>query len=177
MVTNDHRMIQLSSCLIHLLYHSCSDLTTATTAIVSSPPGVVESGEFSPTNNPASGPGLALCRPLRSAYKEPGILSGSTEISTTKCTRTLLVNLFQSEERYSTDTMSTINNKDFKDLKDDVFIDKLEKVDTFSDEQAELDNIETTAASKAAWLIAMTVSIGGFLFGQHWHQSTWLNHD
>ncbi|TIA43509.1 general substrate transporter [Aureobasidium pullulans] len=61
--------------------------------------------------------------------------------------------------------MSTINNKEFKDVKDDVFIDKLEKVDTFSDEQAELDNIETTAASKAAWLIAMTVSIGGFLFG------------
>ncbi|CAD0031006.1 unnamed protein product [Aureobasidium pullulans] len=67
--------------------------------------------------------------------------------------------------------MSNINNKEFKDVKDDVFIDKLEKVDTFSDEQAELDNIETTAASKAAWLIAMTVSIGGFLFGQHLHQT------
>lgn len=67
--------------------------------------------------------------------------------------------------------MSTINNKEFKDVKDDVFIDKLEKVDTFSDEQAELDNIETTAASKAAWLIAMTVSIGGFLFGKHLHQT------
>ncbi|KAF4549261.1 Sugar (and other) transporter-like protein 42 [Elsinoe fawcettii] len=33
------------------------------------------------------------------------------------------------------------------------------------DEIAELSGIESTAASKAAWLISLTVSIGGFLFG------------
>ena len=29
----------------------------------------------------------------------------------------------------------------------------------------DLSNIEATAASKAAWLISITVSLGGFLFG------------
>ncbi|TKX19061.1 Myo-inositol transporter-like protein 5 [Elsinoe australis] len=33
------------------------------------------------------------------------------------------------------------------------------------EEIAELSGIESTAASKAAWLISLTVSIGGFLFG------------
>lgn len=36
-----------------------------------------------------------------------------------------------------------------------------------SNEVTELSGIEATAASKAAWLISMTVSIGGFLFGEH----------
>lgn len=31
--------------------------------------------------------------------------------------------------------------------------------------QTELSSIESTAASKAAWLISFVVSIGGFLFG------------
>lgn len=31
--------------------------------------------------------------------------------------------------------------------------------------QIELSGIESTAASKAAWLISIIVSIGGFLFG------------
>jgi hypothetical protein len=31
--------------------------------------------------------------------------------------------------------------------------------------QTELSSIESTAASKAAWLISIVVSIGGFLFG------------
>ncbi|KAF2225340.1 hypothetical protein BDZ85DRAFT_280516 [Elsinoe ampelina] len=33
------------------------------------------------------------------------------------------------------------------------------------DDIADLSGIEATAASKAAWLISLTVSIGGFLFG------------
>lgn len=36
-----------------------------------------------------------------------------------------------------------------------------------SEEVTELSGIEATAASKAAWLISATVSIGGFLFGQY----------
>lgn len=34
-----------------------------------------------------------------------------------------------------------------------------------AEEIVELSGIESTATSKAAWLIAMTVSLGGFLFG------------
>ena len=34
-----------------------------------------------------------------------------------------------------------------------------------SEEVTELSGIEATAASSAAWLISITVSIGGFLFG------------
>ena len=34
-----------------------------------------------------------------------------------------------------------------------------------AEEVTELSGIEATAASKAAWLISVTVSIGGFLFG------------
>jgi hypothetical protein len=33
-------------------------------------------------------------------------------------------------------------------------------------DQSELSNIEGTAASKAAWLISIVVSIGGLLFGE-----------
>lgn len=36
-----------------------------------------------------------------------------------------------------------------------------------ADELTELSGIESSATSKAAWLIAMTVSLGGFLFGQY----------
>ena len=35
-----------------------------------------------------------------------------------------------------------------------------------ADEVTELSAIEATAASKAAWLISVTVSTGGFLFGR-----------
>lgn len=43
-----------------------------------------------------------------------------------------------------------------------------------ADELAELSGIEATAASKAAWLISITVSLGGLLFGtfrkiRHYH--------
>lgn len=34
-----------------------------------------------------------------------------------------------------------------------------------AEELVELSGIESTATSKAAWLIAITVSLGGFLFG------------
>jgi SP family myo-inositol transporter-like MFS transporter 13 len=34
-----------------------------------------------------------------------------------------------------------------------------------AEELAELSGIEATAASKAAWLISITVSLGGLLFG------------
>ena len=34
-----------------------------------------------------------------------------------------------------------------------------------AEEVTELSGIEATAASSAAWLISITVSIGGFLFG------------
>lgn len=49
--------------------------------------------------------------------------------------------------------------KDFEDER----IESLERQPTAVDEEA--DSIEATAASKAAWLISITVSIGGFLFG------------
>lgn len=35
-----------------------------------------------------------------------------------------------------------------------------------AEELTELSGIEATAASKAAWLISVTVSLGGFLFGR-----------
>lgn len=35
-----------------------------------------------------------------------------------------------------------------------------------AEELTELSGIESTATSKAAWLIAITVSLGGFLFGK-----------
>jgi SP family myo-inositol transporter-like MFS transporter 13 len=47
-------------------------------------------------------------------------------------------------------------------------IDKIEDITTareHADEIANLSGIEATAASKAAWLISMTVSLGGLLFG------------
>jgi MFS transporter, SP family, solute carrier family 2 (myo-inositol transporter), member 13 len=41
----------------------------------------------------------------------------------------------------------------------------VERRKSTSEEVTELSAIEATAASSAAWLISMTVSIGGFLFG------------
>lgn len=52
-----------------------------------------------------------------------------------------------------------------------VAVEHFEREQTVSDELVELSGIEATATSKAAWLIAITVSIGGFLFGQQ--QSLW----
>lgn len=63
-------------------------------------------------------------------------------------------------------------NKAVKDVKDEGFIDRVEKLDSASMQIDESDNIETTAASKAAWLIAVTVSIGGFLFGRFFALNT-----
>ena len=55
-----------------------------------------------------------------------------------------------------------------KDLKfDNSTADKIEDVSESENAQqlAELSAIEATAASKAAWLISITVSLGGLLFG------------
>lgn len=54
-----------------------------------------------------------------------------------------------------------------KDLKFDNNADKIEDVSDSEHAQhlAELSSIEATAASKAAWLISITVSLGGLLFG------------
>ncbi|KAJ5119114.1 hypothetical protein N7526_010751 [Penicillium atrosanguineum] len=55
------------------------------------------------------------------------------------------------------------------DLPDDLIendVQEIEQVDTFDyKSQTDLSAIEATAASKAAWLISIVVSIGGLLFG------------
>lgn len=51
-----------------------------------------------------------------------------------------------------------------KDIKDEQ-VEDVESRDSISDTIIDLSGIEATAASKAAWLISITVSIGGFLFG------------
>lgn len=43
----------------------------------------------------------------------------------------------------------------------------VERKQSTSEAITELSGIEATAASKAAWLITLTVSLGGFLFGQY----------
>ena len=48
---------------------------------------------------------------------------------------------------------------------EDIDAGKIENVETIHDELTELSAIESTAASKAAWLISITVSLGGLLFG------------
>ncbi len=61
---------------------------------------------------------------------------------------------------------SSIDDK--KDLKfDNNTTDKIEDVTESEHAQhlAELSSIEATAASRAAWLISITVSLGGLLFG------------
>jgi SP family myo-inositol transporter-like MFS transporter 13 len=47
-------------------------------------------------------------------------------------------------------------------------VENVRRRQSVSDEATELSGIEATAASKAAWLISITVSIGGFLFGTQW---------
>jgi SP family myo-inositol transporter-like MFS transporter 13 len=49
-------------------------------------------------------------------------------------------------------------------------IDKIEDITTAREHAEQLVNlsgIEATAASRAAWLISMTVSLGGLLFGMY----------
>lgn len=46
-----------------------------------------------------------------------------------------------------------------------------------AEEVTELSSIEATAASKAAWLISITVSTGGFLFGMHLSSSVSMTID
>jgi MFS transporter, SP family, solute carrier family 2 (myo-inositol transporter), member 13 len=45
------------------------------------------------------------------------------------------------------------------------YVENVERRASVAEEITELSGIEATAASKAAWLISITVSIGGFLFG------------
>ena len=55
-----------------------------------------------------------------------------------------------------------------KDLKvDGLATDQVEDISAsdHADQLAQLSSIETTAASKGAWLISITVSLGGLLFG------------
>ena len=53
---------------------------------------------------------------------------------------------------------------DTKSIEDEQ-VERVERKDSVSDTITDLSGIEATAASKAAWLISITVSIGGFLFG------------
>lgn len=61
---------------------------------------------------------------------------------------------------------------DFRDVKVDPHSSQ-EKIEDVShakehaDHLAELSGIEATAASRAAWLISITVSLGGLLFGTY----------
>jgi SP family myo-inositol transporter-like MFS transporter 13 len=50
-------------------------------------------------------------------------------------------------------------------ISDKDHIETIEHSKTISEQATELSGIEATAASKTAWLISITVSIGGFLFG------------
>lgn len=55
-----------------------------------------------------------------------------------------------------------------KDLKaDGLATDQVEDISEseHADHLAQLSSIEATAASKSAWLISITVSLGGLLFG------------
>lgn len=50
--------------------------------------------------------------------------------------------------------------------KKEEFVENIERRRSTTDEIVDLSGIENEAASKAAWLISLTVSIGGFLFGK-----------
>lgn len=57
-----------------------------------------------------------------------------------------------------------ISDKKIRDSSED-YIEDVERSDSTKKEVTDLSGIEATAASKAAWLISITVSLGGFLFG------------
>lgn len=56
------------------------------------------------------------------------------------------------------------------DASSDAHIEEVKGTATVTDEVTELSAIEATAASTAAWLISVTVSLGGFLFGYEIHR-------
>lgn len=69
------------------------------------------------------------------------------------------------------------DKSDIVDIKfdDSASQDKIEDISKAHAEQlVELSGIEATAASKAAWLISITVSLGGLLFGKYQHFSKLL---
>ena len=53
-----------------------------------------------------------------------------------------------------------------KKILEEEHVQHFERRHSVTEQVTELSGIEATAASKAAWLISVTVSIGGFLFGQ-----------
>ena len=61
--------------------------------------------------------------------------------------------------------MATYNDEKHKVLEGEEHIEVAGRRNSLADEITELSSIEATAASKAAWLISVTVSLGGFLFG------------
>jgi SP family myo-inositol transporter-like MFS transporter 13 len=54
-------------------------------------------------------------------------------------------------------------------------IEDVSKAKEHAGQLAELSGIEATAASKAAWLISITVSLGGLLFGTYF-QDVYASH-
>ena len=63
--------------------------------------------------------------------------------------------------------MAVSNEKDLATSKDLEVEHHEQRRGSTGDELTELSSIESAATSKAAWLIAITVSLGGFLFGQY----------
>lgn len=67
--------------------------------------------------------------------------------------------------------MATLDEKNIK-FDESSATDHLEKIatrrdSTTHDQIEELSALEACAASRAAWLISITVSLGGLLFGRH----------
>ena len=65
-------------------------------------------------------------------------------------------------------SMFTEKKEAANEVKFDESSEKIEKIATAQDTHGqieELSALEATAASKAAWLISITVSLGGLLFG------------
>jgi SP family myo-inositol transporter-like MFS transporter 13 len=60
---------------------------------------------------------------------------------------------------------------DFCDTEKSEQVEHVDTIEAEKGEVADLSSIEDTAASKAAWLISVTVSIGGLLFGISFHKA------
>lgn len=68
---------------------------------------------------------------------------------------------------------------DMKDIKTDddssaYHVEHIEEPNLHANQIEELSSIEATAASKAAWLISITVSLGGLLFGTYIPSNHWI---
>lgn len=80
---------------------------------------------------------------------------------TVHCTRNHSTELQQSPPRITL----LVASMGFDEKTQYVENEHIERRKSTSEEATELSGIESTATSSAAWLIALTVSIGGFLFG------------